>query len=169
VAFRLDIDRESARRLAKRPVGLFVKAGRIEHLAEVEPGLVANGLRRRCIGEKPLENFTRLAVLAERQVEAAAQELGIACMRNEPALVAVSREPDQRIEIVLLVEMEQYVAVVQVLDLHRGQPRDRVLFDDGSGDGRRRERRKNDECSQHPASTPRRGPRTRAGASSACR
>ncbi len=43
-------------------------------------------------------------------------------MGGEASLVAVAREPDQRVEVLGLVEMEQYVAVMQVLDLDRRQP-----------------------------------------------
>ncbi len=68
--------------LAQRPVGLLVLAGRIEQLAEIEPGAALHVRGRRRVREQPLEDLARLAVLAERQVETAAQELGVARVRG---------------------------------------------------------------------------------------
>ena len=56
-------------------------------------------------------------MLSERQVEPAAQQFRVAHMRGEPALVAVGRQSHQRVEVVVLVEIEKHVAVVQVLHL----------------------------------------------------
>ena len=87
-------------------------------------------------------------MLAERQVEAAAQQLGVARVRDEPALVAVGREAHQRVEVILLVEVEQHVAVVQVLHLHGRQPRKGLLLYGRRGEGRRRECREDEEQAQ---------------------
>ena len=163
-ALRLLVDRKRSCRLAQRPVGLLVEPGRIQDLAEVVPGLVAHGLGCRRVRQQALEDFARLAMLAEREVEAAAQELRIARMRGEPALVAIGGEPHERVEMVVLVEIEQHVAVVQVLHIDGRQARDGVLLDDGRGERRGRQRRQDDEFAQHPALTPRREPRIRAGA-----
>ena len=80
-------------------------------------------------------------MLAERQVESAAQELRVARVLGEPALVAVGGEADQRAEVVVLVEVEQHVAVMQVLHIDGGKARDRLLLDDRCGSGEWRKRR----------------------------
>jgi hypothetical protein len=64
VTLRFLVLRQRAGRLAQRAVRILVKARGIEHLAQPEPGLVAHVLRRRGVGEQPLEYLARLAVLA---------------------------------------------------------------------------------------------------------
>jgi hypothetical protein len=144
-AFRLHFLRQRAGGLAQRPVRLLELAGCIQELADVEPGAALHVRRRRRVREQLLEDFARLAVLAERQVQAAAQELRVARVGREPALVAVGREPHERGEVVLLVEMEQDVAVMQVLHFHGRQARQRVLIYGRRGEGGRRGRREDDE------------------------
>src|SRR5690606_23166133 len=122
---------------------------------EPEPRAVAHLLRRRRVRQQALEDLARLAMLAQRQVQAAAQQLGVARVRREPALVAIGREADQRLEVVLLVETEQYVAVVQVLHLHGRQAGDRLLLDDRRGRRKWRERSQDEDPAQHAAVTPR--------------
>ncbi len=94
-------------------------------------------------------------MLAEREVEAAAQELRVARVSGEVALVAVRGEADERVEVVALVEMEQHVAVVEVLDLHGREPRHRVLLDDGRRARGGRDQGQDQEPPQHRPLTPR--------------
>ena len=77
-------------------------------------------------------------------------------VRREAPLVAIGGEPHERVEVVSLVEMEQHVAVVQVLHLDGRQARDRLLLDDRRGRHREwRQRRQHQEPAPHAPLTPR--------------
>ena len=84
-------------------------AALVPDLAEIEPRLVAHrfgGLA----GEQRLEYLAGLDVLAERQVQPAEQQLRLAFGVRQALELLRSQQARDRIEIIVLIEIEQDVA-----------------------------------------------------------
>ena len=126
VALGADARLDLVRYLAQRALGFLQIAALVPHLAEIEPRLVAHrfgGLAR----EQRLEYLAGLDVLAERQVQPAEQQLRLALGVRQPVELLRREQPRDRIEIIVLVEIEEHVAVLQILDVVRRQAvRDRA-------------------------------------------
>jgi hypothetical protein len=102
--------------LAQRALGLLEVAALVPDLAEVEPRLVAHRLGG-LAGEQRLENLACLDMLAEREIEPAEQQLGLAFRVRQPLELLRRQQPSDRIEVVVLIEIEKDVAVMQVLHI----------------------------------------------------
>jgi len=105
----------NVREVARRSVEI---AALVADAGEVEVRAVADRLRHRP-GEQLLESPRRLGVHAQRQVQAPGEQLCVERVVLEPPELARDFEPHQCVEIVVLEEVEQHVAVVQVADLGR--------------------------------------------------
>ena len=95
-------------------------AALVPDLAEIEPRLVAHRLGG-LAGEQRLENLAGLDVLAEREIQPAEQQLRLAFRMRQPLELLRRQQPGDRIEVVVLIEIEEDVAVVQILDVVRRQ------------------------------------------------
>ena len=114
VALGADARLNLVRHLSQRALGLLEVAALVPHLAQIEPRLVAHGLGD-LAREQRLENLARLDVLAERQIQPAEQQLRLALGVREPLELLRRQKPGDRVEVVVLIEVEQHVAVVQIL------------------------------------------------------
>ena len=121
VAFRVDARIHLVRYLAQRPLGLFQIAALVPNLAQIKPGAVAHELGSVLL-EQRLENSARLDVLAEGQVQASEQQLRFFLGVRNPPQLPRSQQAGDRVEVVVLKEIEQHIAVGQVLYLMRRQP-----------------------------------------------
>ena len=102
----------------------FVVPALVTDARQIEAGPVAHGVRHRT-REQAIEDALRLGVQAERQVQAARQQFGFGRVMAQAAEVAGRFQPHDRFEVVVLEEMEQHVAVVEIAQL-RGWRRGHV-------------------------------------------
>src|SRR5690606_29742708 len=90
------------------------------------------------LGEQPLEDLPRQAMLTVRQIERAEQELGLDRMRRDLGPLERGREAHERAEMVLLIEMKQHLAVREIAHAGRLVPAARA------GRRRREDQRRRD-------------------------
>ncbi len=102
--------------LAQRALGLGEVAALVPDLAEIEPRLVAHRFGD-LAGKQRLENLARLDVLAEREIQSAEQQLRLALGVRQPLELLRRQQARDGVEVVVLIEVEEDVAVMQVLDV----------------------------------------------------
>ena len=112
---RLELRRHPPVHLAQRRVGLLEIAPRVPHLRQVEPGAVAHP-GGHLVGQQPREALARLVVHAEREVQPALEELRLIQVMRHAVPVLVGEEAREGLELLVLVEIEERIAVVQVAD-----------------------------------------------------
>ena len=126
VALGLEIARQRALDRGERVRGLLQIVALIPDLREIEPGAIAD-IERHVVVQQRAENAARFFVLAERQIQAALEQLGFDGVMREAIEILRGAEARQRLHVVVLVEVEQHVAPVQILhDLRRADQR--LLF-----------------------------------------
>jgi hypothetical protein len=119
---RLKVRGHAAVYPAQGTFGLVEVTARVPHLRQVEPGAVAYS-RGHIVGEQSFEELPRFVVHAELQVEAAHQQLRLIRMVRQAVPVVVGEQARQRVELFVLVVVEECIAVVQIADA-----RDRQLL-----------------------------------------
>ena len=112
----LELARQRALNPREIARGLLVVTALIADPRKIEERAIRDG-RVEAAGQQAVENAVGFRVQAERQVHSAGEHLGFRGMIRQPAEVPCSLEAHDGIEIVVLEELEQHVAVVQVANL----------------------------------------------------
>ena len=119
---RLQLRGHAPVHLAQCRIRALEIAARVPHLRQVEPGAIAHS-GGHIVGQQPLEALARFVVHPERQVQPALEQLRFLRMVRHAAPVLVSEQSREGREVIVLIEVEQRVAVVQITDM-----RDRELL-----------------------------------------
>ncbi len=93
--------------------GLVQITARVPDLREIEPRPVAH-TRRNIIRQQGLEALAGLVVHAERKIESAEQQLPLGFMMRNVIPMLVRREAGDRLEVVVLEEIEEHIAIVKI-------------------------------------------------------
>ncbi len=114
--FGLERLRQTPLHLANRLLRAIEIAARVPDLREIEPRAIAHAFRR-LRRQQLFEALAGFVVQTEREIQPAEQQLGFVVMMRELAPLLVGIEARDRFEVVLLIEIEEDVAVMKILDL----------------------------------------------------
>ncbi len=111
---RFELGRQAPLHLVDRLLCAIEIAARVPDLREIEPRAIAHAfgrLRR----QQLLEAGAGFVVQAQRKIETAEQQLRFVLVMREKTPLLIGVEARDRLEVVLLIEVEEDIAVVQVL------------------------------------------------------
>src|SRR5690606_8655886 len=120
-SLRLELDGERLADPSERSFGLGEIAALPPDLGEEEPCAIAHA-RIAVLGEHALENISGLPMLTVGQVQPAEQQLRFGRMRGHLVSLDRGEQPHERVEVILLIEMEQHFAVREIAHRAAGMP-----------------------------------------------
>jgi len=146
ILLRLELGREFSLNPAQGLLRFVEVPPRVPHLGQVEPGTVAHA-GRYVPGQQCLKALASLVVHAERQIQAPEQQLAFILVMWDQLPLLIGHEARDRLEVLILIEIKEYVAIVQIANTGNRQLL-RIMAAGSSRAARRCERNRGTDTEQ---------------------